>query len=299
MDDLVELTAFLSGSKEEPAKVIAGNALRSLNEYKIRRACGEVIYRVGLQVYSQNRVSEKTCGDNSLFGRMDVGRNSSGPGGIKPIQPSVTLETKNSRSIRMFGDCQCAQASEGCICPHMAALMIAWVREPQAFKEDFGYLRSKFEKAKQNVGISLEELLDFIETGTSGETLGLLEKTYSKIRQWGDVIKEVNGDDRVLRASAKIFDPLRELSGTINYVSLAIISAIGDRYKLRTLDVYNKSTLTSLGKVLELFVENTRYESKSFAPPSVKRRKALRNKKGFQQTARTWDLLLENFAKGA
>ena len=175
--------------------------------------------------------------------------------------------------------------------------MIAWVREPQDFKENLEYLRSKFEKAKQGVSVSLEELLDFIETGTSAETLGLLGKTYSKIRQWGDAIKEVNKDNRSLRASAKNFDPLRELSGTINYVSLAIISAIGDKYKLRALDLYNKSTLTSLGQVLELFVENTRYESKSLAPPSVKERKALRNKVS-QQTARTWDLLLENFAKG-
>jgi hypothetical protein len=294
IDDLLELTLFLSSSKE----VVAGSVLRSLNEYKIRKACGDVIYRVGLQVYSYDGVSEKTFADNSLFGRMDVGRKGSGSWEIKSIQLSITLETKNSRSIRMFGDCQCTQVSEGCICPHMAALMIAWVREPRGFKENFEYLKSKFEKAKQDASASLEELLDFIETGTSAETLGLLEGTYSKIRQWSDAIKEVNKDDRALRAGAKNFDPLRELSGTINYVSLSIISAIGDKYKLRALDLYNKSTLTSLGKVLELFVENTSYENKSVAPPSVKGRKALRNKAS-QQTARTWDQLLENFAKGA
>ena len=102
MDYLVGLTLFLSSSKEEPAKIVAGNVLRSLNEYKIRKACGEIIYRVGLQVYSHNRVSEKTFADNSLFGRMDVGRKALDPGRSNLSNPPLLLRQRTQDlSVRL------------------------------------------------------------------------------------------------------------------------------------------------------------------------------------------------------
>lgn len=272
---------------KEGVKDVSGNVLHSLSEFRVRKICSEVIYRAGLQ--GCVGVSEKKFADNTLHGKMDAR-------GSQIFHPSITLERMNSRKIRTYGECQCTFGAEGNLCPHMAALMIAWVRKPEQFEEDMVYLISKFEKAKQNVIGSAKELVGVMENTSSAEDLFLLQKTYSEIRRWGDAINEVLNKDVVHVREAKNFDPTRELSGTINYVSLAIISAIGRKYpKSQAIETYNKATLTTFGRVLELFVENTRYGSKSSESPITKRERKMPR----QKTARSWDILVESFAKGS
>ncbi len=284
VDKLEELTlSLLSNPKKKDTKDLFGNVLRSLDEIKIRKICGEVIYRAGLQGFP--RVSEKKFAENTLLGKIDA----RGKNGIQLFQPSISLERKNSSKIHTYGECQCTLAAEGSLCPHIAALMIAWVRKPKEFEEDLESLKSKFEKTRQRVMVSLEELLHSVETSSSNEALDLLQKIYSNIRRWGNEIKDAG--DRETSRELENYNPLREFSATINRISLAIIFAIDHKYKLNAIEIYNRATLTTLGKVLELFVENTRYDNKS--SQTKNERKVPR-----QKTGRSWDMLIENFAKG-
>ena len=290
MDKLEELTLFFLGrpkvkeGRPESTKFIAANVLRGLKESKIRKVCGEVIYRAGVQEYTLGKVSEEKFADNTLLGR--VGGKKSSHGDIEYFQPGITLET-NAGTIRTYGECQCTLALEGTICPHMAAVMIAWAREPRKFTEDLGYLRTRFEKLKQNVMSSLEDLLGSVETSSRAEVFALLQKTFSQLRSWGNGVKEVKRHEDLEPYSR--FHPLREFSGTINYVSLAIIAAIERKYAVQAIDIYNRASLTTFGRVLDLFVESTRYSGKSPDSPAKNEEKKLvfHNAVGGQKTARS------------
>jgi hypothetical protein len=301
MDKLEELTLLcLQSSQEkadpENAKVVSGGVLRDLSDFKIRKICGEVIHRVGLQIYNQHGVADAKFAENSLYGKIEMGGNDSRQIPIQFFRPRVTLDRVKSRSIRSYGECQCRIADEGNLCPHMSALLIAWVREPREFKEDPEYLISNFEKARMEVRGSLGELLGSMENMTRAEALDILQKIYTKIRQWRSEIKEFPNDS-FLAFGAKKFDPICELSAEVNYVSLAVLSAIQTKYKLRTIDIYNSGTLTTFGAVLKLFVDNTRYNDKSFTANKQQKR-SKKNTDVDKETARTWDLLVENFSKG-
>jgi len=306
----VEWVALLNG-REESAKAASGNILRVLNESKIRKICGEVIYRAGMEVYNLgNSVSEKKFAENSLSGRIGVRgkKSTSNLSEISQFQSIITLETggNSKKAIRTYGECNCTLAGEGTICPHMAALLIAWVRVPKEFKEDLKHLRSKFEKERQNVNDALKALLEFLQNGTDAETFDVLQKTYARLRGWRDSLREISS----LRGNREYnsrFDPVCELSETINHVSLAILSTVGHKYKVRAIDIYNEATLSTFGKVLELFVENTSYVGKSSLDSSSspeKREKKMvsgpTNSSSSQKTTkRSWDMVIENFAKGA
>jgi hypothetical protein len=299
VDKLEELTLFLLERPKEKegrtasAKFIAGSVLRGLKESKIKKTCGEVIYRAGVQEYMLGRVLEEKFADNTLLGRVG-GKKSTSDADIQYFQPSITLE-RNARTIHTYGECQCTIAREGTICPHMAALMIAWVREPRKFAEDFGYRRTRFEKARQNLMSSLEELLVSLEMSSRAEVFALLQKTFSKLRRWGDGVKDVKRQDVELNTH---FDPLREFSGTINYISLAIMATIERKYAVQAIDIYNRASLTTFGRVLELFVESTRYSGKSADSLARKERKKMPHNvvAAGEKTARSWDVLIENFA---
>jgi hypothetical protein len=283
-DEFEELTLFLLCSAEGKKDAIndSGNVLRNLTEFKIRKICGEVVYRAAMQGYS--KISEKKFADNTLSGIMDA--RGKDPREIQFFRPEITLEGKNSRKIRAYGKCECKLGIEGNLCPHMAALMIAWARGPREFDEDPEYMKSKFEKGKHEVMSSLEELLILFENSSRAEDFDLLQKIYSRMEHWTNAVGESNRSSWLV----KNFDPRREFSGTINYLLLSIVSEMERKYpKLEAIETYNRATLTTLGKVLELFVENTRYERKS--PLSNKERKTL------GETARSWDQLIENFAK--
>ena len=141
-----------------------------------------------------------------------------------------------------------------------------------------------------------------MQTGTDAENFELLQKVYAKIRRWRDAVREMNRVQSAEGRGTTKFDPIRELSGIINYVSLAILAAVERRYKLGTIDIYNEGTLTGFGKVLELFVEGTRFDSKSLASSSLPRKEGKVSRTAnasSDQTKRSWDLLIENFAIGA
>ena len=299
MDKLEELTiSFFAGTTKEkqgPVKIASGPVFRGLTELKIRKICGEVIYRAGVQQYTLGRVSEEKFADNTLFGKVS-GNKSKSPGEIQYFHPSITLERENAKTLRTFGECECELAREGTLCTHMAALLIAWARQPQKFEEDLEYLRSRFEEAQQNVLSSLEDLLSFVESSsTKAEVFALLQETYSQIKSWGNGISEAGRDPR-----ANVhFDPFREFSSTINYVSLAIMAAVERKYSLEILDLYNSATLATFGRVLTLFVESTGDSDKSPVRSSSRGKQKAGKKSGnaAKKTVRSWDLLIENFTK--
>jgi hypothetical protein len=255
----------------------AGIVLHSLTEFNVRRMCGEAVYGAGLQNYTQGRVSEEKFSKNTLSGKLDErGRKWLSSNDPQCFEPTITLE-RNSKRPRISGSCACSLASEGSLCTHMAALMVAWVRKPQEFVEAEDETRkSEFDEARQRVVDSLKELICCVEKVSSRtDDLLLLQKTYSKLRLWTDDVKEERPDKLIC-----------EFSETLNSVSFALMFAIESKYRVRATNLYNTTTVSTFARVFELFVESEK------KPVLVRRKKSGRPT---SHTARSWDSLIENF----
>jgi hypothetical protein len=266
----------------------AGTVLHSLTELNVRSICGEAVYGAGLQNYTQGRVSEMKFSKNTLSGKLDEsGRKWLSSRDPQFFEPTITLERSPKRP-RISGGCACSLASEGSLCTHMAALMIAWVRKPQDFVEadDAQTKKSEFEGARQRVVGSLNEVVGCIEKGSSRSSdLRVLQKTYSKLRLWADDIREAKGgtvqpDRRQL---------IHEFSETLNSVSFALMSAIESKYEVGATDLYNRATASTFAKMLEMFVEGRDRRKPAASISMGGKRKA--------STKRSWDSLVESFAR--
>jgi hypothetical protein len=282
----------------------AGIVLRSLTEFNVRRMCGEVVFGAGLQNYAQGRVSDMKISKNTLSGKLDEsGRKWLSSREPKFFEPRITLERNLKRPL-ISGGCLCSLASGGSLCPHMAALMIAWVRKPQDFEEGGSdeTLKSEFGEARLRVSDSLKELIGCIEWRSSrSDDLRMLQKTHLKLRLWAAEVNRANGADLKLSAQpGKDLRPLiREFSETLNSVSFALMSAFESKYKVGATDLYNKATVSTFAKMLELFVENESLR-KSVDSLQVRRtsgrKKLTRTVTATSHTTRSWDSLVENFS---
>lgn len=285
-------------SRKDPLSS-AGIVLRSLTEYNVRSICGGAVYGAGLQDYAQGRVSEKKFWKNTLSGKLDEsGKKWLTSSGSQFFKPIITLE-RNTKSPRISGGCACSMASDGSLCPHMAALMIAWVRKPQEFSEslDGEAKMSEFHEARQRVADSLNELTKGIVDGTSrAEDLRVLQKTYSKLGLWAADVRKANHSDLEDHAGQSK-DLVLKFSETLNSVSLALMSAIDSKYGVGVVDLYNKSIVSTFGKSLDLLVESAgQRKSPVSEKRKVRKRKASTNPNISPRTARSWDKLIENFA---
>ena len=276
----------------------AGIVLRSLTEYNVRSICGAAVYGSGLQDYAQGRVSEKRFWKNTLSGKVDESGKKWLPGsGSQFFDPTITLE-RNAKSPRISGSCACTMASDGSLCPHMAALMIAWVRKPQEFERvESEAKRSGFERVWQRVANSLNELTSGIGNGTSrAEDLRVLQRTYSKLRLWATDVREANEGD-LKNHGGQSKDLILKFSETLNSVSLAIMSAIDSKYCVGAVDLYNKSTVSTFGKSLYLLAESAGQRKPAASEKrKVKKRRATSNPKISSRIGRSWDSLIENYA---
>ena len=284
----------------------AGLILRTLNEYNVRNICGEMIYGAGLQDYLHERVSQMEFSKNSLFGKLRRnGILSAGPKQQSYFEASVTLESNSKKTrYRTYGDCTCTLSmEEGSLCSHIAALMVAWARKPQDFEEN---VKSDFERARRLAIDSLEKLVSSIEESSSGfkDDLEMLQKTYTKLRHWASEIGDATNQSNILITSSKNSRlAIREFSSMINYMSFVIIFAIENKYNTgASTQLYNKTTVSTFGKVLEAFVQSPRL-GKSIITPTIekssnkKRQSAIIKSKSIQsQTTRSWDKLVEDFA---
>jgi hypothetical protein len=282
-----------SGNGLEPVSII----LKNLSEYDVRSMCGAVIYGAGLQDYIQGRFSVGRFRKNVLWGRVnESGKKWVPEGNLQVFEPMVTVEM-NSNKHRISGDCACSFAGEGNLCPHMATLMIAWVRKPQEFEEghDERALRSEFDDTRREVLGSLRELVDLIGEDTpKADVLWVLQRMYSKLAIWAGDVK--TDDDR---KGGESISMISDFSATVNSVAFAVMSRLERKYRIGAIDLYNKATVATLAKALELLVENS--SSKKLVRQNTGSEK--RKKRAFKRTtttspqvARSWDSLIENFS---
>jgi hypothetical protein len=321
--------------REEDKLSHAGGALRNLTDSMVRSMCGEQVYASGLVYYMEGRISERSFSNNTISAKMNARSKKKGPfsgGGPEFFEPSLTFGWAKGRRISVFGKCGCSWSQDGILCPHSAALMIAWVRKPRAFDEAElpQQLQQKhesggetpaasllFDKTKKHVMRSLEELVDCIQNGSSRtDDLEVLEKMYSKIRLWTNQVREVRDNGAPVPFPAiHNTNPqsgagnalIRQFSETINSVSFAVICAIENKYpKVNAMDLYNSTTTSTFAKVLESFVESSSYHSKStedsFDDGTEKqedgksREILLSPAATVPRAARSWDSLLDELA---
>jgi hypothetical protein len=286
----------------------AGLVLRALNESAVRSICGEVLYNSGLQDYMQGKVSERKFSKNSLSGKVE------GKSKLTTLDKGkrkqfvfaviVTLERSSSKKFRTYGDCQCSVSrEEGALCQHIASLLIAWVRYPRDFKESDS-TKFDFEAAKRRVMSSLDKLVDAIEKGSSStDDLEILQETYAKLKLWAANVREFRNDNCNLRAGETVDRHAgREFSSTINYVSLAIMSAIENKYEIESaIQLYNNATASTFGRLLEMFAQGPgvgKSVTSAMSGSSIDDKESVKSNTTEVQphTSRTWDRLVEEFA---
>lgn len=308
VDKLQQLALFgRFTNKERELKVEAqknvfsdvGMVLSNLTEYNVRRMCGEAVFGAGLQNHMQGRVTDKKVWRDTLSGKLNEnGRKWLSINDPQFFESTITLE-RNSKRPRISGACSCSLASEGSICTHMAALMISWVRKRQDFTEGADYQTVKFEfnETRREVACMLREITNYIENGSSrNDDVWLLQRTYSKLRLWGDEITKGSGEIIVKDSSQLEKELLREFSKTINNVSFDIMTAFENKYKVRTTDLYNKTTVSTFAKVLDLFIGNVD-QSIQVDPLRQRngRRKMKKTLKVPSLATRSWDSFVDNF----
>jgi hypothetical protein len=271
-----------------------GIVLRSLTEFNIRNLCGAAVYGAGLQEYVRGKVSHLTFCKNTLSGRVDEGqvKNVACKGNAEMLLPTITLE-RNSTRPRISGSCGCTLGQDGSVCPHMAALMIAWVRKPHEFKvqEDYQIIRSGFDEAKQRAEESLRELTRSVANGSSrARDLQMLRRTHSRLKL---LAREVNGARNNGRG-----DLVGEFLGVLNLVSFHLMYAIDKKYRDGNIvDLYNGAMFSAFGKAIESFSENT--VSSGSTGATIEKRKpkksSLTASSKSPNPARSWDGLVERF----
>ena len=311
-----------SESKKEGELSHAGESLCKLTELTIRSICGVAVYSSGLAYYTEGRISERHFSNDTISAKLSARRNEMQASGTEFFVPRLTLErAKNREGIKIFGECGCSWSREGILCPHAAALMIAWVRNPEAFEplavpDDKLSVIAQFTKRRQEVMSSLKELTNYIENGGSSqrEDLEMLQSTYSMISLW---LKQVeDSDTKSLSSSTKnnagskgssAVSLKHEFSAVVNYVSLAVMTAIESKYpRIKASELYKASTVSTLGSVLETFVQSIS-EEQTVDPRTKSKVKSRtkRVKKGKlvatrpdakKKTARSWDNLIEEFS---
>jgi hypothetical protein len=302
--------------REEDKLSHAGQLLRNLTEAMVRNMCGEQIFSAGLTYYMEGRISDRCFSNDTISAKLNVKKKGLFGRGPELFEPRLTFErTKAQRRTSIYGQCACSMSQERILCPHAAALMIAWVRKPKMFDEakkeddddEAKTATSLFEQTRGQVMLSLKGLVSCIEGGSSrSDDLEVLQKTYSKLRFWTNQVRDASGatieNASSSRPPSDAFQPLiREFSATINSVSFAIMSAIESKYaNVGTTDLYNSATVSTFAKVLESFVENASYRKAGDSATNQKQKEMLVTPAVAPtvstQTGRSWDSLIEEFS---
>lgn len=301
----------------------AGHVLRGLTEHMVKNMCGEQVYSSGLSYYMEGRMSDRHFSGNTISAKINAKKKGLFSRGPEILEPTLTFERSKEnigqQRINIYGNCGCSQSQD--LCPHAAALMIAWVRKPRAFEEnEVEKMEAEdkpppallFDRERERVVRSLKEVVNCIQTTSSrSDDLEVLQKVYSKLRLWTSHVKEaaVGNGDLTLPEMGNGASPhpkssafIREFSATINFVSFAIISAIEGKYSgIGATELYNGATVSTFARVLESFVENASYgkeesvaeeqTASTLISPSLMakgRRKAA--------ASRSWDSLIDEFA---
>ncbi|MDG7001184.1 MAG: hypothetical protein JRN15_18975 [Nitrososphaerota archaeon] len=312
-----------SDSKREGELSHAGESLCKLTELTIRSMCGAAVYSSGLAYYTERRISERHFSNDTISARLIARKSEMQPGGHEFFEPRLTLErAKNREGIKIFGECGCSWSKEGILCPHAAALMIAWVRNPEAFEpqavpDERLSTVARFAKRRQEVMMSLRQLTNYIENGGSSQRddLEILQSTYSIVSFWLKQVEDVDvksfnpKSKNNIGSQSSYAGALRhEFCAVVNYVSLAAMTAIESKYpKTKASELYNASTTSTLGNVLKILVETMSEEetkdstTKAKAGRQTKHVKkrgkiiAIRSDAKETKTSRSWDRLIEEF----
>ena len=315
-----------SDSKREGELSHAGESLSKLTELTIRSMCGAAVYSSGLGYYTEGRISESHFSNDTISARLAARRSEMQASGTEFFEPRLTLErAKNREGIKVFGECGCSWSKEGILCPHAAALMIAWVKNPEAFEplavpDDKLNVVVQFAKRREEVMSSLTELTNYVENGDSSprEDLEMLQSTYSMVSLWLKQVEDVDAKslsslpkNNTGSRSSSTCSLKHEFSAVTNYVSLAVMTAIESKYpKIKASELYHASIMSTLGKVLETFVESVSEDRTVDSRTKVKVRRqtkrvdkgkkvAIRSNTKETKTARSWDSLIEEFTSSS
>lgn len=314
--------------EEEDKLSRAGHILSSLTDHMVRNMCGEQVYSSGLTYYMAGRMSDRRFSDNTISAKVNAKKKGLFSRGPEILEPTLTFERSKKNSdgqrISIYGRCGCSQSHD--LCPHAAALMIAWVRKPRAFEENEEEDKEEkkegtnnkllFDRERERVMRSLKEVVNSIQQTASSRSddLEVLQKVYSKLRLWTSHVKEAEGhhdggnltlpgvENDSPHPKSGVF--ISEFSATINSVSFAIMSAIERKYPgVGATDLYNGATVSTFARVLESFVENASYgvgrkekQEESVAEETSSTLVTPPMAKGGKTASRSWDGLIDELA---
>ncbi len=304
-----------------------GSLISQLSELTVREICGKAVYSSGLAYFLEGRISQQRFWEDSISAKLNPRKKEIHEGASEVFEPRLMFErSKGKEKIAVYGDCGCSWSKHGMLCPHAAALMIAWARNPETFEphaaEDSTEISILFERAREQVRQSLEQVAKCIQGGgtSMNDDLEVLQKLHARIRLWTEAAREAYEVLTVTSSASGFTKPadlssskssfskqamLLEFSSTVNHVSLVIVQAIESRYPwIQAVDLYNRTTLSTFARVLEQFAERLGSRKSPRVTAKVKKGEE-RKTDGKSRTARrvakreatrSWDALIEKLA---
>lgn len=305
-----------------------GSLISQLSELTVREICGKAVYSSGLAYFLEGRISQQRFWENSISAKLNPRKKETHESASEVFEPRLTFErSKGKEKIAVYGDCGCSWSKDRILCPHAAALMIAWARNPEIFEphaaESSTEISTLFEREREHVRQSLEQVAKCIQGGgtSTNDDLEVLQKLHAKIRLWTEAAREAYDEVLSVTSSASGYTKpadlssskssfsrqvmLLEFSSTVNHVSLGIMHAFESKYpRIQAVDLYNRTTLSTFAKVLEEFAERLGSRKSPRVTKKVKKGKAQKaagksrtaNMVAKREATRSWDALIEKFA---
>jgi SWIM zinc finger len=246
-------------------------------EDSVRRWAEPENYLAGLQCYGEARLSHRTVSGNVLSAVVNARRKGKlhlPRSGVTEYSVSIKVTPKAIRGekwdYQINGHCDCPGVTEGEVCAHVVALLIAWLRKPAAFEileakeagsgglemdpRELARRNAELGEATYGVLTVLQELLVLMEDQkcSKNDTITVLETIYSRVKLASvgveaalAEISTVPSEDAAYRREAIV-----GFSVLLNAVSLRLFAAVEMRWKVGATALLNGANAVMTGRLL-------------------------------------------------
>lgn len=216
-------------------------------------------YFQALTLFMSGSVVEKNVMWNRLAGKVREK-------GAVYCEPEVEVIRKGNRAAANLG-CDCSVFTKRDACPHVVALMLAWVRKRDTFRtavqtagaryreDDTGYDDKPWETESRIVTAShralwlLDDVAEGLETSSRRDDLDVIQQLQSMIKNCALAY------DSADLTHAHNHAYLRDVLSITTAVCLGVMENIGRKYSLPFATVHYKGLLDTADRLVEMFLD--------------------------------------------
>ncbi|MEM3095146.1 MAG: hypothetical protein QXX64_05855 [Nitrososphaera sp.] len=217
-------------------------------------------YFQALTLFMSGSVVEKNVMWNRLTGKVREK-------GAVYCEPEVEVVRRGNRAAVNLG-CDCSIFTRRDACPHVVALMLAWVRKRDTFRATFqpagagygedetGYgekpweMEARIAMASHRALWLMEELAEGLETSSRREDLDVIQQLQSLIKNCALAYESTD-----LTHANNNPVHLRDVLSITTSVYLGVMESIGRKYSLPFMAVHYKGLLATADRTVEMFLD--------------------------------------------